>query len=105
MMWKKVRLFLGQGLLQLVGALVLLTATLIILFTTNAQLALAVIWIIPVALILFMVFGTVSQPLFNRGSAKLSALNTILQENLAASRLSRLYAREERGSQVQNRGR
>jgi len=63
---EKVRLFLGQGLLQLIGALVLLTATLIILFTTNAQLALATIWIIPVALILFMFFGTISQPLFNR---------------------------------------
>ena len=92
---EKVRLFLGQGLLQLVGALVLLTATLIILFTTNAQLALAVIWIIPVALILFMVFGTVSQPLFNRVQQRLSALNTILQENLAGIKVVKAFTREK----------
>ena len=92
---EKVRLFLGQGLLQLVGALVLLTATLIILFTTNAQLALAVIWIIPVALILFIVFGTVSQPLFNRVQQRLSALNTILQENLAGIKVVKAFTREK----------
>ena len=92
---EKVRLFLGQGLLQLVGAIVLLTATLIILFTTNAQLALAVIWIIPVALILFMIFGTISQPLFSRVQQRLSALNTILQENLAGIKVVKAFTREK----------
>lgn len=92
---EKVRLFLGQGLLQLIGALVLLAATLIILFTTNAQLALAVIWIIPVALILFMIFGSISQPLFNRVQQKLSALNTILQENLAGIKVVKAFTREK----------
>jgi ATP-binding cassette subfamily B multidrug efflux pump len=74
---------------------VLLTATLIILFTTNAQLALAVIWIIPVALILFMIFGTVSQPLFNLVQQRLSALNTILQENLAGIKVVKAFTREK----------
>ena len=92
---EKVRLFLGQGLLQLIGALVLLTATLIILFTTNAQLALAVIWIIPVALILFLIFGGISQPLFNRVQQRLSALNTILQENLAGIKVVKAFTREK----------
>ncbi len=32
---EKVRIFIGQGLLQLVGAIVLITCTLILLFTTN----------------------------------------------------------------------
>ncbi|MBI5714905.1 MAG: hypothetical protein HZC38_16015, partial [Chloroflexi bacterium] len=36
---EKVRLFIGQGLLQLVGAIILLVGTMIILFSTNAQLA------------------------------------------------------------------
>ncbi|MBI3739731.1 MAG: ABC transporter ATP-binding protein [Chloroflexi bacterium] len=90
---EKVRLFLGQGLLQLIGALVLLTATLIILFTTNAQLALAVIWIIPVALLLFLIFGGISQPLFNRVQQRLSALNTILQENLAGIKVVKAFTR------------
>ena len=63
---EKVRLFIGQGLLQLVGAVLLLVGTLIILFTTNARLTLVVLPILPVALILFMIFGTISQPLFTK---------------------------------------
>ncbi len=91
---EKVRLFIGQGLLQLVGALVLLTATLIILFVTNAGLALASIWILPVALVLFMIFGGISQPLFAKVQQKLSALNTILQENLAGIKVVKAFTRE-----------
>jgi ATP-binding cassette subfamily B multidrug efflux pump len=91
---EKVRLFLGQGLLQLVGAILLLTATLIIIFSTNAKLALVTLWILPVALILFMIFGRVSQPLFNMIQQKLSALNTVLQENLAGIKVVRAFTRE-----------
>ena len=91
---EKVRLLLGQGLLQLVGAVVLLSGTLILLFTTNARLALVTIWILPVALILFMVFGTMSQPLFSKVQQKLSALNTILQENLAGIKVVKAFTRE-----------
>ncbi|MEK6575727.1 MAG: ABC transporter transmembrane domain-containing protein, partial [Chloroflexota bacterium] len=92
---EKVRLFLGQGLLQLVGAIVLLSGTLIILFTTNAQLALVTIWILPVALILFMIFGSMAQPLFSRVQQKLSALNTVLQENLAGIKVVKSFTREK----------
>ena len=92
---EKLRLFLGQGLLQLVGAIVLLTATLVILFSTNAQLALVTIWILPVALGLFMFFGTVSQPLFAKVQQKLSTLNTILQENLAGIKVIKAFTREK----------
>jgi ATP-binding cassette subfamily B multidrug efflux pump len=92
---EKLRLFLGQGLLQLVGALLLLSVTLVILFTTNSQLALATIWILPVALVLFIFFGTVSQPLFGKVQQKLSALNTILQENLAGIKVVKAFTREK----------
>ncbi len=91
---EKVRLFIGQGLLQLVGAVVLLTATLIIMFTTNASLALATIWILPVALALFLFFGSISQPLFAKVQQKLSILNTILQENLAGIKVVKAFTRE-----------
>lgn len=91
---EKVRLFIGQGLIQLVGAIVLLSGTLIILFSTNARLALVAIWILPVALILFMVFGVVSQPLFAKVQQRLSALNTILQENLAGIKVVKAFTRE-----------
>lgn len=92
---EKVRLFLGQGLVQLLGALVLVTSTLIILFATNSQLAIVTIWILPVALILFMVFGTIVQPLFARVQQRLSALNTILQENLAGMKVVKAFTREK----------
>jgi len=92
---EKVRLFIGQGLLQLVGAIVLLSSTLIILFTTNATLALYTLWILPVALVIFGVFGSVSQPLFTKAQQKLSALNTILQENLAGIKIVKAFAREK----------
>ncbi len=92
---EKVRMFIGQGLLQLIGSIVLLTATLIILFSANAQLALATIWILPVALILFMVFGTISQPLFSKVQQRLSALNTILQENVAGIKVVKAFTREK----------
>ena len=92
---EKVRLFIGQGLLQLVGAFLLLTGTLIILFTTNARLALIVLPILPVALIMFMIFGTISQPLFAKVQVRLSALNTILQENLAGIKVVKAFTREK----------
>jgi ATP-binding cassette subfamily B protein len=91
---EKVRLFIGQGLLLLVGAILLLSGTLFILFTTNARLALVVIWILPVALILFMIFGTITQPLFTQVQIKLSALNTVLQENLAGIKVVKAFTRE-----------
>lgn len=92
---EKVRLFIGQGLLQLVGAIVLLTGTLIIIFSTNAKLALVTLWILPVALILFMIFGILSQPLFSKVQQKISALNTVLQENLAGIKVVKAFTREQ----------
>ena len=92
---EKVRLFIGQGLLQLVGAIILLTGTLTILFTTNATLALYTLWILPVALVIFIAFGALSQPLFTKAQQKLSALNTILQENLAGIKVVKAFAREK----------
>lgn len=91
---EKVRLFIGQGLLQLVGAVMLLSGTLILLFTTNARLAVVTLWILPVALILFMIFGIISQPLFAKVQQKLSALNTTLQENLAGIKVVKAFTRE-----------
>ncbi len=92
---EKLRLFLGQGLVQLVSAIVLVTATLIILFTTNSQLALVTLWILPAALILFSVFGSVVQPLFTKVQQKLAVLNTILQENLAGIKVVKAFTREK----------
>ncbi len=45
---------------------------------------------------MFMVFGAVAQPLFVKVQQKLSALNTILQENLAGIKVVKAFAAEPR---------
>jgi ATP-binding cassette subfamily B protein len=90
----KLRLFIGQGLLMSVNALLLLVGTLALLLVSNWRLTLYVIGILPFALLLFMLFGRISQPLFAAVQAKLSVLNTILQENLAGIKVIKAFARE-----------
>jgi ATP-binding cassette subfamily B multidrug efflux pump len=92
---EKVRLFIGQGLLQLVGAVILLTGTVILLFTTNVTLAWTAMPILPIALVLFMIFSSTAQPMFRRVQIKLSTLNTILQENLAGIKVIQAFTREK----------
>ncbi len=91
---EKVRLFIGQGLLLAVQSLVILVATLLILSFTNLQLTLIVLPILPVALVVFLIFGSVTQPLFMQVQIRLSRLNTILQENLAGIRVVKAFVRE-----------
>jgi ATP-binding cassette subfamily B protein len=92
---EKLRLFLGQGLIQLASALVMLVGTLIIIFATNAQLALVTLWILPVALVLFGAVSNVTRPMFTKVQQKLSALNTTLQENLAGIKVIKSFTREK----------
>ncbi|MFQ3536449.1 MAG: ABC transporter ATP-binding protein [Aggregatilineales bacterium] len=91
---EKLRLFLAQGLVLAAQAVLLLGATLIILLLTNWRLTLAILPVLPVALILFMIFGAISQPLFFQVQARLSKVNTILQENLAGIKVVKAFVRE-----------
>lgn len=91
---EKTRLFIGQGLVLAAQAFLLLTATLIILLFTNVRLTLIILPVLPVALLLFMGFGAISQPLFAEAQRRLSRLNTILQENLAGIKVVKAFARE-----------
>jgi ATP-binding cassette subfamily B protein len=91
---EKVRHFIGQGLMMALQAFLLLFGTLIVLWLTNTQLTLVVLPTLPIALILFMAFGVVAQPLFTRVQQKLSTLNTILQENLAGIKVVKAFVRE-----------
>ncbi|MCB0062296.1 MAG: ABC transporter ATP-binding protein [Caldilineaceae bacterium] len=91
---EKLRVFIGQGLLLALQALILLVGALTMLAVTNWQLTLTIIPILPIALVLFMIFGAVTQPRFGKVQAKLSALNTVLQENLAGVRVVKAFGRE-----------
>ena len=92
---EKVRLFIGQGLLMTAGAFILLTGTLIILFTTNVRLTLVVLPVLPIALVLFMIFGALSGPLFMQVQTRLDRLNNTLQENLAGIKVIKAFTREK----------
>lgn len=91
---EKVRLFLGQGLVMALQALVLLVATLVVLWFTNHALTLVIVPILPLAFLIFFTFGAISQPLFVQVQIRISALNTVLQENVAGLKVVRAFARE-----------
>jgi ATP-binding cassette subfamily B protein len=91
---EKVRLFLGQGLVAALQALVLLVATLVVLWLTNHSLTIVILPILPLAMFLFFMFGAIAQPLFLQVQMRISALNTILQENVAGLKVVRAFARE-----------
>ncbi|HUS15935.1 MAG TPA: ABC transporter ATP-binding protein [Chloroflexia bacterium] len=91
---EKLRMFIGQGLLMALQALILLVGTLIILWFTNPSLTLVVLPILPLAMGIFMVFGAVSQPLFREVQQRVSRLNTVLQENMAGLKVVKAFARE-----------
>jgi ATP-binding cassette subfamily B multidrug efflux pump len=89
-----VRMFTGMGFLQFLNSVVMLVGSLILLFTMNWRLALVAVAILPLVLGLFSVFGLKARPMFSRVQKKLSALNTILQENLAGVRVVKAFVRE-----------
>jgi ATP-binding cassette subfamily B multidrug efflux pump len=89
-----VRMFTGMGFLQFLNSVVMLVGSLILLFTMNWRLALVAVVILPLVLGLFSLFGLKARPMFSRVQKKLSALNTILQENLAGVRVVKAFVRE-----------
>ena len=91
---EKVRLFIGQGLVMAVQAFLLLTATLVVMWFSNRGLTLIVLPILPIAFAVFFWFGGMAQPLFMLVQVRLSALNTVLQENVAGLKVVRAFGRE-----------
>ncbi|NCC36474.1 MAG: ABC transporter ATP-binding protein, partial [Chloroflexia bacterium] len=91
---ERLRTFIAQGLVLAASSFLLLTGALIILAFTNLRLTFVVMPLLPIALALFIFFGRVSQPLFAVVQERLSALNTILQENLAGLKVVKAFARE-----------
>ncbi|HVO42973.1 MAG TPA: ABC transporter ATP-binding protein, partial [Aggregatilineales bacterium] len=93
---EKVRLFIAQGLVMAVQAILLLSCTLVILLLTNWRLTLVILPILPIALVLFLFFGMVTQPLFTQVQRRIGVLNTRLQESLAGIRVVKAFAQEPR---------
>ncbi len=93
---ERLRLFLAQGLLMALQAFVLLGGTLIILLLTNLSLTLVILPILPIATVLFMVFGRMAQPLFREIQQRLGRVNNVLQENLAGFKVVKAFTTEPR---------
>ncbi len=93
---EKLRLFLGQGLILALSSVILLVGTLIILLYTNWRLTIVVLPLLPVSFVIFMVFGSVAQPLFGEAQRRLARVNTILQENMAGLKVVKSFATESR---------
>jgi ATP-binding cassette, subfamily B, multidrug efflux pump len=96
---EKVRLFIAQGLILTVQAFLLLSVTLLILLATNWRLTLVILPILPLAVILFGIFGRLAEPLFSETQRRLSVLNTILQENLAGIKVVKAFVHEKHEQQ------
>jgi ATP-binding cassette subfamily B protein len=57
-------------------------------------LTLTILPVLPLAFILFAVFGTITQPMFVELQIRLSRLNTVLQESLAGIKVVKAFTRE-----------
>jgi ATP-binding cassette, subfamily B, multidrug efflux pump len=91
---EKMRLFIGQGLAMALQSFILLIATLIVLWFSNQTLTVVILPILPIAFAMFFAFGRIAGPLFIGVQLRLSALNTVLQENVAGLKLVKAFARE-----------
>jgi ATP-binding cassette subfamily B protein len=91
---EQVRTFIGSGMLQIFSALALLLGSLYALFSMNWRLALITLLTIPAMLGLIVRFMRVVRPLFSIVQARIGALNTTLQENLAGVRVVQAFSRE-----------
>ena len=89
-----VRAFTGNGILQLLNAVVMLIGSATILLITNWKLALVALLMIPAILGIFLFFLTKIGPRFRIVQQKLGNLNTVLQENLAGVRVVKAFVRE-----------
>jgi len=84
-----------MSLRMLVRAPLWMTGSVIMLFLTNAQLALLTFVLLPAIVVLIWFFISRSQSLFTLVQQKLDALNRVLQENLAGVRVVKAFVRVE----------
>lgn len=90
----RVRMLAGTGKDLMIRALTMLIGGVIMLFVTDAELALIMFILVPAAFLIFQVFIRRAIPLFSVIQEKLSALNTAAQENLSGVEVVKAFVRE-----------
>ncbi len=83
----------------------LMIGSLVLMFSTNRDLALSMLPLLLVTSVIIVFFSIKMEPLFMSVQTKLDTLNTVLQENIAGARLVKAFVRaahESRRFQVTN---
>jgi ATP-binding cassette subfamily B multidrug efflux pump len=91
---EQIRSFAGTGAVQLAAAVVMLFGTTTLLVLVDWQLALLALAIVPVIFVLLWRFVRRIGPLFRQVQQTLGRLNSVLQEDLAGTRVIRTFVRE-----------
>jgi ATP-binding cassette, subfamily B, multidrug efflux pump len=91
---EQIRSFAGTGAAQLAAAVVMLFGTTTLLVLVDWQLALLALVTVPVIFVLLWRFVRRIGPLFRQVQQTLGRLNSVLQEDLAGTRVIRTFVRE-----------
>lgn len=91
---ENIRTFTGQGFLAFTSSVLTLVGTAVVLFWMQWLLALVALATIPAIFVVLGLFVRRVLPLFHGIQVRLSALNTVLQENLAGVAVVKAFARE-----------
>jgi len=89
-----VREFVGGGLVHAVSAALLLVGAIALLLSMNVVLALVTFATIPGTLVVLLVFVRRLGPMYREFQARLGAINSVLQENIAGIRVVKAFANE-----------
>ena len=89
-----VRMFVSSGLALFLRALLMIFGSLVMMLIIDWQLAMIMVVLLPLAALLIWGLLRLSQPMFTVIQQKLSAINTIVQENLAGVEVVRAFVRE-----------
>jgi ATP-binding cassette, subfamily B, multidrug efflux pump len=90
-----VRMFLGPGFNSTMTAVLFLSVSATLMFTTNTTLALLVLLLLPFVTVLFIVVGTRMRRIFRHVQDQFGDISTRAQENFSGIRTIKAYAQEE----------
>ncbi|MFN5927182.1 MAG: ABC transporter ATP-binding protein, partial [Roseiflexaceae bacterium] len=91
---EQVRTFIAGGLMQFVGAVIMIIGSLVALFSMNWQLTLVAVLFIPPSMVVLGYFMRVVRPMWEEIQQRLGVLNVVLQENISGVRLVKAFGRE-----------
>lgn len=91
---EQLRMFIGQGLILAINAVLLLVGITAILIALDWLLTLVMIPALVLMAVIFAMFGKRVAPLFRAIQERLGVFNTVLQENLAGIRVVKAFSRE-----------